>query len=452
MESTTDDTLRALYYEQYFGPKSGFAQFVRRDHPTITVKYINDWLKKQQTEQIQYAKPRQKIYSSVVAYRLNEDWEMDVFEAGADLPDVVTLPQHNQRYVLVAIDVYSRKIVLLDPMGNGYTMNTVASLLRDAFDKYGKPININCDNEFRGAVKTLCKNEGVNLMYSQPDDANKNPIVERFNRTLRLQLVKAIQRTGNQQWQTFLPMIQNHYNSTKHNTLKEAPDDVADGTRLSRQRPINKVDYGFHVGDKVRYRLYKGKANVFSKETSYRWSATLHTIERISRYSEAELKRTSEDVGFVPRVINIDNPTGEKIYISGVDRYLKPYELQKVGDVQHGPQSIAPPPRQPRETNEMKEMKEQAAEPTPPPRRRPARGAYSEEQKEERKEEQEQDRRKKEYNKWLKNQERLKNLPKGVTADLETGKIKIKKTALKPTGIRFEGSKIKIKKSAIAKK
>lgn len=359
-----DDVLRPLYYEKYFGPKSKFAQYVRNEHPSITVKSINEWLKKQESEQIHYAARKPTHYSSVLAYRPNEDWEMDLMEAGSDLSHA------GAHYVLVVIDVFSRRLVSLKALGTK-SPASIATALSDAIQKYGKPININCDDgkEFKGAVKTLGTREGIRFIYSQPDDANKNPIAERFNRTLRLQLVKGIERTGNHRWESFLPLIQEHYNSSTHTTLRAVPNDVADGNAISKQQPIKYVTHNFKVGDKVRIRRYKSSKQSFEKETQYHFSTVVHTIRAATDREKGGEK-------------SIADPN--KIYVEGIQRYYKPYELMSViGEPQRGSSSTTIPRKRPYriqgfEPGEVAEMKESAAQPkTTRVRRAP--GYYNEE-------------------------------------------------------------------------
>ena len=85
--------------------------------------------------------------------------------------------------ILVCIDVYSR-YMQCRPLTN-----------RNHNDEYkghmGMPKSINCDNEFNTKLfNEFAKNNNIKLYFSEPNDLNKNAIVERVNRTIAQLLQK----------------------------------------------------------------------------------------------------------------------------------------------------------------------------------------------------------------------------------------------------------------------
>ena len=74
-----------------------------------------------------------------------------------------------------------------------------------------------------------CDSKGINVYMSQSNEMNKQAIVERLNRTLKGMISKwrtAHQDDGNRNWVAELPNFIRNYNTTRHGTMKETPEDI----------------------------------------------------------------------------------------------------------------------------------------------------------------------------------------------------------------------------------
>ena len=94
------------------------------------------------------------------------------------------------------------------------------------------------------------------MHYSQPNEINKNAIVERFNRTLAELLQKWRIATGKYDWYKVLPDIVDNYNNTFHGTIKATPSSVFNKNEIP-QIHIKKIIHKFNVGDQVRIKIEK---------------------------------------------------------------------------------------------------------------------------------------------------------------------------------------------------
>ena len=81
----------------------------------------------------------------------------------------------------------------------------------------------------------LEKKHDVKFKFSDPEDIQKNSIVERVNRTIAGLLQKWRTATKNRDWVKVLPDIIKNYNNTKHRTIKAIPEKVFNGKAKSRQ-------------------------------------------------------------------------------------------------------------------------------------------------------------------------------------------------------------------------
>lgn len=308
------DVLYELYYQSgNFLSPAKFAELVRKQHPEITIKFVADWLKKQNAYQVSQkaVKVKPEEFSSVLGYRPNENWEMDlgVFEKYAI---------NGYKYYLVIIDVFSRKILCLQAL-TSRNMDRIFELFQDTVKKFGKPVNVNADNEFNNnTFKSIATNPNgpyedgkIRFIYSQPKDLNKNPVVERDIGYISHALTTAMKASGNRNWYELLPNIQKNFNAAVHGTTGVEPDALYEHKAVSKQTP-NYLQHDLKVGDSVRILQPK---NIFDKGSDQTYSDEVHTIRHLD---------------------------GEKSWVNAKQRYFKPYELKKVNEVQGVNHAIKP--------------------------------------------------------------------------------------------------------------
>ena len=209
----------------------------------------------------------------------------------------------------MCIDVNSRYLQAR-PM-TSRTNETIITNLKDIFNEMGVPEVINCDNEFNtNKIDKLFEKLNIKVFFSQPDEINKNAIVERVNRTIANMLQRYRTATGKYDWYKVLPKIVNNYNNTFHTTIKATPSDVFNGKDVNKQK-ITKVDIPFKVGQKVRIKL---KKRIFSKGDELSHSKQLYIVDAIK---------------------------GNKIYLKNVETgetlktKYKPYEIASAANIQY---------------------------------------------------------------------------------------------------------------------
>ena len=72
------------------------------------------------------------------------------------------------------------------------------------------------------SFQNYCLDNNIKLWYSNPEQDNKNAIIERFHRTLRNYILKYEVANG-KEYITELDNIIDNYNNTFHNTIKTEP-------------------------------------------------------------------------------------------------------------------------------------------------------------------------------------------------------------------------------------
>jgi len=213
---------------------------------------------------------------------------------------------HNYKYILCCIDVYSRfaQARALTSRSN----DTILDNIKNIFKVMGIPKNLNCDNEFNTKLlNDYFNKENIKVYYSQPDEINKNAIVERFNRTLAGLLQKWRIGTGKYDWYKILPDIINNYNNTYHSTLKATPNDIKDNKERNKSNIIF-IQPSFKIGDKVRTSSTK---SIFDKGDKPNFSKSMYEVSKIDKHK-----------------IYITNDEGIQL-----KRSFKDYELQKIDKI-----------------------------------------------------------------------------------------------------------------------
>ena len=108
---------------------------------------------------------------------------------------------------------------------------TVFNAFKEMIDKYGMPKNLNVDFSsefFYKPFVNYCKDNHIKLWYSNPDQANKNSIIERFHRTLRNIILKYTVVNGRRYLDKLDDFMYN-YNNTYHKTVRINPMDIWKG-------------------------------------------------------------------------------------------------------------------------------------------------------------------------------------------------------------------------------
>ena len=296
--------------KMYYDPKTGFlsaSKLYKKLHPVypeIKLKEIQAFIDKQYSAQLNKQVKKPKKYNTIFSPAPRNNFQMDII-----VYDRYAF--HNYKYILVVIDVYSR-YVACRAMTNR-NMSTILAKTKDIFKEMGVPNNLNCDNEFnKKEFNKFVQDHNITMYYSQPDEINKNAIVERFNRTIAELLQRWRTATGKYDWYKVLPAICQNYNNTFHRTIKDTPSNLfLKKKTTNQQRMVIKLK--FKVGDKVRKKVIK---KVFDKGDILKFSKDVYIIRMIDK-NKIYLTNTTTD--------------------HDLEQFVKDYEIKPVGEIQYKP-------------------------------------------------------------------------------------------------------------------
>ena len=294
-----NEIIKNYYYDANTGYVSAnkLYQKMKDDKYNVTRKQIKEFYDNQEVVQKTKMHPLKsdRVYNSIVASQYGSNYQIDIIVYDR-------FEYHKYKYILCCVDVYSR-YASCRAMTNRRN-DTIIEEIKSIFDEMGIPKTINADNEFnKSTFNNYFNSNDIKCYFSQPNEINKNAIVERFNRTLTQLINKWRLSTGRYDWYKILNDLVNNYNNTYHRTIKAKPVNIKNGDDTNHQNIIV-VTHDFQIGDKVRTMQ---EQNIYSKGDVVYWSAEIYTVTEIN---------------------------GNKIYITDHDVYFKPYELMKItGDV-----------------------------------------------------------------------------------------------------------------------
>ena len=217
--------------------------------------------------------------------------------------DLVIMPiENNYKYILTVLDGYTRYawcVPLKDKKGE-----TVSNAFKEIIKKSNRKPNklwVDQGKEFynehmyklfkfkKEDILEKDKNgEYKNQIYSV-FNASKNPIIERFNKTLTNKLWKQFTIQGNaesgsknhQKWLKILPGIVKKYNNTIHKTINTTPSLASTDPSLVNIKidlPDSNEKPKFGIGNRVRIFKYK---NRFEKGYRGYWTKEIFKIKEI---------------------------------------------------------------------------------------------------------------------------------------------------------------------------
>ena len=267
--SLSENTKEVLLGNLYYSPNTLFTSikslYEAVKNKKITYNEVKTFIQKQESNQLFKKQPKVKNYFPIYAKHKYEIIQLDLI----DISNLATANK-NYKYLLVAIDVYSR-IAFVVPIKNK-TASFVIDALETILDQT-EPTTITCDNgsEFiNSEFKKLLTNRGIDINYVDIGSHHALGKIDRFVRTLREKINKYMEMHNTTAYIDVLQTIVKNYNLTYCIGFKKAPVDVKDDDKdvndmfMKKNMKAKEEEIIFSIGDKVRYIL---NLNQFEKHT-----------------------------------------------------------------------------------------------------------------------------------------------------------------------------------------
>ena len=283
------EILKQYYYDPSFGltSKEVFKNKIKKIHPEITMKEINDFYKNQEVNQL-VKKPviKKSNYYKIVDVPLTFQIDIMIFNKSQKNLN------KNVFMFLTLIDVLSRKCFM-------YPIKTrKADDIIEAYNKFlhelkteyhKKPVKLISDDEFNFKAFNELNNNLNILLDSQTSkdenitSSNRLGIINRYTRTYKNKVMKYQLSTGNINFYDVYKELLSNYNNTPHSSLNNnTPNEAFNNHEIQVEYRKEALEHNYDVfkklsfkaGDKVR--AIKSK-EIFDKEKA-RFSKKIYTI------------------------------------------------------------------------------------------------------------------------------------------------------------------------------
>ena len=285
-----------LLYDLYYTKKNfdGINELYRKAkiiHPDIKLKFVKEWLSKQQTTQQTSTKVGKKDYLPIYS---ETPYSFQI--------DLTFFPrykkQNNNYYVLfTAIEINSRFAYAY--YSKDKEMNTILDFLKKMENK--TVINaITCDEglEFKNTeFKKFCEDKEITL-YFVKSDSHKLGIINRFHRTIKDKLTKYFIATDSVKWTDAIDDIVYNYNHSINRGIGIEPYKVnsfIENEIITKKREqtqeIDEKEKIIKVGDKCRILI---TSNVYDDKQMPKYSNKIYEIIKLSKNSVYVMDKDKE--------------------------------------------------------------------------------------------------------------------------------------------------------------
>jgi transposase InsO family protein len=219
----------------------------KEKNPNITVQLVENWLAGKPAYSLHRRIVRTFKRRKVLCRGLNYQWQADLMEV-----QEIAKENKNFRYLLAVIDCFSRYAYVL-PLKDKKA-ETTARAFESLISPTNKPINLQTDQgkEFTGApFKTMCAKYNINHFHTYQDV--KAQIVERFNKTFKMRMVKYFRTNQTLNYVKVLSVFVDTYNRTPHSSIGVSPRDVT----KRNEKQIHKFQYGKYLAETMATPRFK---------------------------------------------------------------------------------------------------------------------------------------------------------------------------------------------------
>lgn len=271
-----DDKIKEAYYDPTTGLISASKLYRKLKDQGISLKQIQDFLKKQEISQLYKPITKEKKYFPITSYKPYEHLQIDLL----DLSNIATTNSY-YKYLLVSIDIFTRKAFVV-PLKSKNTESVVEGMKKVV--TFFKPDIITTDNgkEYTNKeIKDLLKHHNIEHRFVDVNQHSSLGVIDRFCRTLRSLINKYCTSHKTTRYIDVLPKLIDNYNETFHSTIKCTPNtaekhiDEINELMLQKYMRAKQNETIFNIGDTVRHLT---QLSIFEKQGKSKWSSDVFTI------------------------------------------------------------------------------------------------------------------------------------------------------------------------------
>jgi len=278
----TEKIIDLLYRINFYPGLKRLIDIVHKSNPNITKEEINKFYDNDITTQLTKVQPKTKPTGHIIAYHLNELWQMDIFDLSR-----YQLFNKGYKYILATVDVFSRKAFAVP------ILNKDALTVKDAFiqiTKFVKPRCIIADHDsafLSHEFSTYLDKLQIPLNINALGDHHALGIIDNFAKRIKTIFTSMFLKNDSTRWINFLDKIIDNYNNSETQALegltpneacKEGNKPKVININLEKKRH-NMVVSDLSINDRVRKNVLFNDR--LSKGSDPKWSDKIYTVEAI---------------------------------------------------------------------------------------------------------------------------------------------------------------------------
>jgi Integrase core domain len=274
----------------------------RRQDFKISRKEVKDYLSRNSTYTLHRRVVRKFKHLPTIASGLHTDWQSDL----CDLADVVG-ENRGFRYLLVCIDVLSRKI-FISPLRRKTPEHMISALKKCFESAEALPWILYTDEgtEYASsAINKFYKTHDIKHVCLVTSPRFHCGIVERANRTIKERLYRYFTKAGTYHWLNIVDKLINSINCSYHSGIDMAPNDITyDNCAMVRDRLLKRTAIlndkarrrltRFRLGDRVRVEKYK---HIFVKGYLPTFTNEIFTVKHVLQHHHPHTYRLINSKG-----------------------------------------------------------------------------------------------------------------------------------------------------------
>ena len=262
--------------------------------PGSFTRKIEKYLRANQTHSLH--KPRRKKFKRrrIIVYYPSQIVEMDLIEMRQ-----ISGNNRNYKYILLAIDLFSKKIWLrkMKTKSGPETADAIKSILV-SMEYPPQTVIFDEGLEFYNRYVDMLFSQ-YSIHYYSIKSSTKAGAAERANRTIKSMIWKFFTEFKTKTWVNKLNEFESTYNNTYHRIIKRSPNEVtwADRKKIFKLMYPNiddRIDCKLQVNDKVRVAL---KKSIFEKGYTQNWTKEIFTVVKVRQRSGVCWYRIKDQAG-----------------------------------------------------------------------------------------------------------------------------------------------------------
>ena len=275
--------LKKIYEDANFPGFERFYKFVKTENPEYKKVDVKKFYDSKISVQLLKKKDNKikKTQGAITSTYINELFQMDI----CDMTAKFSKYNSNYRYILLCIDIFSRKA-----FGVAIKSKKIDETI-DAFKKIifgNKPISLFSDQDatFNSNQFTdMLKENNIIYNINTLNDHRSLSIIDSFTKKLKLSLTNHMLENNTNNWIDQLPIFLRNYNSLPHSSLNDIqPNKVHLTENNSKIFNINSIkkkknilSSDLHIGNMVRINI----RDKFSKGNDLQMSSEIYKVVEI---------------------------------------------------------------------------------------------------------------------------------------------------------------------------